>query len=80
MTTGSDLRLDNLGSRIDEARRRHQREVISEPPPREPLTTVFDHWNEETRARDKAIGRISIEQRVAVVAILSIFAAVFIWW
>lgn len=30
MTTGSDLRRDNLGSRLDEARRRHERCVLAE--------------------------------------------------
>jgi hypothetical protein len=80
MTTGPNLRLDNLGSRIDEARRRHERGVVSEPPPRQPLTTVFDDWNEDIRARNKISGQLSIEQRVAAVAILSTFAALLIWW
>ncbi len=80
MTTGSDLRLDNLGSRIDEARRRHERGVVSGPPPRQPLTTVFDDWNEDIRARNKISGQLSIEQRIGAVAILFVFCAVLMWW
>ena len=80
MTTGSDLRRDNLGSRLDEARRRHERGVLAEPLPRQLLTTVFDDWNEEIHARNKISGQLSIEQRVAAIAIFSTFAALLIWW
>jgi hypothetical protein len=56
--------LQELGRRIDEARMKN----ASNPNPAdtrsqgEPLTHVFDDWNEEIRRTDDEVGRLHMEE------------------
>ncbi|MGI6855001.1 hypothetical protein [Mesorhizobium sp. 1B3] len=73
-------RLDQLEARITALKKEHERVwAWREPPKREPLTTVFDAWNAEIRQRDREIGRLSPELRVAAVLVLLAIAVLLEW-
>lgn len=74
------VRLDRLGARISQLKQEHERAAgRREPPKTEPVTTSFDEWNREIRRRDREIGRLSPELRVAGVLILLAIAVLLEW-
>jgi len=79
MTTDPASRLDKLGKRISEERLKHRIEAPSNPAEPQPLTTVFDDWNEEIRRNDQETGRLSPAQLTAAVIILGLFVVLLHW-
>ncbi len=81
MTDDPRRGLQGLGQRIDEARLKR----APKPDPAdarfkgEPLTHVFDDWNDEIRRRDDEIGRLHAPQQVALVFLLVAFLLLLNW-
>lgn len=80
MIEDAKSRLDQLEARIAALKKEHERVwAWREPPKTEPLTTKFDEWNAKIRQRDREIGRLSPELRVAGVLVLLAIAVLLAW-
>jgi hypothetical protein len=81
MNADPKLQLEKLGVRIEYLRSKHDKKDVTYDlrHERQPLTHVFDDWNEDIRRRDREAGRLHAPQQVALVAILIGFLLLLNW-